>query len=399
MTMAVVALSIDMILPALGDIRTSFGLASDSNEVAAIITFVFLGLGIGQIFWGPLSDSLGRKRVLAIGLVIYIVAAIGSAYAPSLQWLFVARLIGGFGGAGPLVVARSIVRDVYEGADMARAMSFIMAVFLLVPVVAPTLGTLVLLVGEWQWVFLFMAAFGIGVLAWSVRLPETLPTEARIPLRFGRMLIAFRFVVTNQMAMGYTLALTAVFGFFASYLASSQLILDDIFGLEAWFPVFFGATAVMMAIVMLSNTRIVRRYELRPLLRLAFTGYLLASLAMATAMLITDGHPPFALFVVTLLPMIMFQAFLVPNLNAIAMIPMGAVAGSAAAVIGTISTLGGAIIGASIDRLYDGSLVPFGIAAAVIGVVAYVLMLWADRSYKNAYELPATPRTPLITGI
>ena len=398
MTMAVVALSIDMILPAMGELRGAFDLASDSNEVAGVITFVFLGLGAGQLVWGPVSDSIGRKKVLVIGLVIYVIAAVGAAFAPTLGWLFVARLVGGFGGAGPLVIARSVVRDVYEGSAMAEAMSFIMAVFLLVPVIAPTLGRLVLIVAPWEWIFLCTGIFGIAIIVWTRRLPETLSPSARIPFRVNRLVDAARVVVSNPMTMGYTLAQTAMFGVFASYLASSQLIVDDIFGLDAWFPVIFGGTAVVMGAAMLSNTRVLKRVQLRPLLRAGFTGYVIFSIVIAVVMLATDGTPPFAVFVLVLLPLLISHSFVIPNLNAIAMIPMGKVAGTAAAIIGTMSTLGGAIVGSSIDRMYDGTLVPFGVSAAILGIVSYGLMRWGDSSYRRHYPDETTAERIRLLG-
>lgn len=397
MTMAVIAVSIDMILPAMGELREAFGLASDSNEVAGVITFVFLGLGAGQLVWGPISDSIGRKKVLVIGLGVYVIAAVAAAFAPTLEWLFIARLVGGFGGAGPLVIARSVVRDVYEGSAMAEAMSFIMAVFLLVPVIAPTVGRLVLIVAPWEWIFLCTGIFGIGLMVWTTRLPETLDPSERIPFRVNRLAGAARVVLSNPMTMGYTLAQTAMFGVFASYLASSQLIIDDIFGLDPWFPFIFGGTAIVMGITMLSNTRVLKRVQLRPLLRAGFTGYVVFSVLMAVVMVATDGTPPFLVFVLVLLPLLISHSFVIPNLNAIAMIPMGKVAGTAAAIIGTMSTLGGAVIGTTIDRMYDGTLVPFGVSAAVLGIISYALMRWADSSYRRHYpdESPE-PRIRLL---
>lgn len=382
LTMAVVALAIDIILPAFGDMREGFGLASDSNDIAAIITFFFFGLAAGQLVWGPLSDAFGRKRILYIGLTVYVIAAVTSAFAPSLQFLFISRFIWGMGAAGPQVVARSIVRDTYQGAAMARAMSFIMAIFVLVPIIAPTLGSVILLVGTWRWVFGFTALFAVGIAVWTLRLPETLSVDRRIPFRLGRLTGAARFVVTNRMAMGYTLAQMTVFGFFASYLASSQLILEDIFGIDALFPVIFGASAAVMGVFMLGNAKLLKRFELRPLVRTVFGIYLFGGLSMAAVAFATGGTPSVFLFYAALLPILIGHALLVPNLNAIAMIPMGAVAGMAAAIIGTIATLGGSIIGIVIDRTYDGTITPFGTAAAISGIVAFGLMLWADRGYE-----------------
>jgi DHA1 family bicyclomycin/chloramphenicol resistance-like MFS transporter len=398
MTMALGALAIDMILPAMGDLRETFGLPQDSNDVAAIITFFLLGLSFGQMVWGPLSDVLGRKRILYIGLTIYVAGSIAAALSPTLSILLASRFVWGFGAAGSLIVARSVVRDTYEGEAMARAMSFIMAVFLLVPIVAPALGALVLLVGPWQWIFIFMAMFAIGIGFWSLRLPETLSVDDRIPFNAKKIGRAAKFVVTNRMTMGFTLAQATVFGLFASYLASSQLILDDIFGIGAWFPLFFGLLAVVMGAVMLINTQLLKRFALRPLLRSSFTLYLVSASVFGLAMLATAGHPSFALFVALWLPILFAHALLIPNLNAIAMIPMGAVAGTAAAVVGTIATLGGSVIGLSIDRAYNGSLIPLGLSAIATGIVAFGFMLWADSNYERSVDPVGSTTAPPMTA-
>jgi len=395
--MALGALSIDAILPAMGDLRESFGLASDSNDVAAIITFFLLGLSFGQIFWGPLSDVVGRKRILYVGFAIYAASAVVSSLAPTLEFMFAVRFVWGFGAAASSVVARSVVRDTYEGEEMARAMSFIMAVFLLVPIVAPSLGALILVIGPWQWIFLFMAATALGMALWSLRLPETLPVEARIPLSARKLAGAAKFVMSNRMTMGYTFAQATVFGLFASYLASSQLILDDIFGIGDWFPVFFGLLALVMGAVMLFNTRLLKRVPLRTLLRSAFVLYFVSATVFGLAMFVTGGQPPFLLFVALFLPILFSHALLIPNLNAIAMIPMGSVAGTAAAIVGTIATLGGSLIGLTIDRAYNGTLVPFGTAAILTGVIALGLSVWADKNYERSVGDRVTAISPPVT--
>jgi DHA1 family bicyclomycin/chloramphenicol resistance-like MFS transporter len=384
MTMALGALAIDMILPAMGDLRETFGLSQDSNDVAAIITFFLFGLAVGQLLWGPLSDVVGRKPVLYAGLSIYVVAAVASSLSPTLTALLASRFVWGLGAASIGLVARSVVRDTHEGEAMARAMSFIMAVFLLVPVIAPTLGALVLVVGPWQWIFLFGAMFAVGIGVWSLRLPETLAKADRIPFQAGKLATAAKFVLSNRMTMGFTIAQATVFGLFASYLASSQLILDDIFGIGDWFPVFFGVLALVMGAVMLVNTQLLKRVALRSLLRGSFTLYLVGTVSLGLAMIATDGHPAFALFVAMILPILAAHALLIPNLNAIAMIPMGSVAGTAAAIVGTVARLGGAVIGLTIDRAYNGSLVPFGIAAAITGIVAFGFSTWADRNFERS---------------
>lgn len=390
MIIAVVALAIDMMLPAMGAMRSNFGIASDSNDLAPIITFFLIGLGFGQVVWGPLSDALGRKRILYLGLVVYVAAAVGAAFAPSLGALFLLRFVAGVGAAGPRVVAQSIVRDAYEGQAMAKVMSYIFAVFILVPVLAPALGSLVLSIGSWQLIFLAIAAFGVGVGLWSTRLPETLPQERRIPLSALRLLEATRSVLANRFTMGLTLAQMAVFGFFVSYLATSQLIVDDIFGLNAWFPIIFGGSAAVIGIGMLVNGRLLNTVPLRSLLRRVLMGYMASAFTFAAIAWATGGEPPFWLFLAGLTPILFFHALMIPNLNAAAMIPMGDSAGTAAAVIGTISTLGGATVGAMIDSRYNGTIIPLATAGAIGSTIAYGFYLWADKVWDREVEPTST---------
>lgn len=384
MTMGVAALAIDMILPALGEMRSHFDLAPDSNAIAPIVTFFLIGLALGQLVWGPLSDAIGRKRVLYAGLIVYIVSSIASSFAPSLEVLFLLRLLGGFGAAGPRVVVQGIVRDMYEGQAMARVMSYIMAVFIVVPVVAPSLGSLVLVFGSWQLIFWVIAFFGIGVVVWTTKLPETLPEARRIQLNARHLLVAVSAVARNRFTMGLTFAQTAVFGFFASYLASSQLIIDDIFGLDAWFPVIFGASAAVIGAGMLLNARLLNTFPLRTLLRRVLIGYTVSSFVFAAIAWSTGGTPPFWLFMAGLAPILLSHALMIPNLNAAAMIPMGASAGTAAAVIGAVSMLGGAVVGAIIDAAYNGTIIPFATAGAIGCAVAFAFYTWADRVWEDA---------------
>jgi DHA1 family bicyclomycin/chloramphenicol resistance-like MFS transporter len=393
MLMAVVALAIDMMLPAFGVMRSEFGLAADSNALALIVTFFFVGLALGQPVFGPLSDALGRKRVLYIGLAVYVLGSVGAAFAPSLAVLLVLRLVAGFGAAGPNVVARGIVRDAYEGQTMAKIMSYVMAVFIVVPVVAPTLGALLLTFGSWQLIFWFFAAFGLGVGLWTRRLPETLPPERRIPLNLSHLAKATGIVFRSRFTMGLTFAQAALFAFFTSYLASSQLIIDDVFGLDAWFPIIFGGSAAVLGLGMLVNAQLLNSISLRPLLERTFVWYGAAAVLLAVIAWTTDGAPPFWLFMIGLLPVLFGHALLIPNLNAAAMIPMGHVAGTAAAVMGTITILVGASVGAIIDIAYNGSIIPLATAGLVGVSVAGAFFVWADRVWDDAHEL--TSDTPL----
>jgi DHA1 family bicyclomycin/chloramphenicol resistance-like MFS transporter len=391
MLMALTALAIDMMLPAFGAMRDGFALTADSNALAPVVTVFLLGLGVGQPVWGPLSDALGRKRILWIGIAIYVVGALGSAFAPSLAVLLLWRFLGGIGAGAIRVVTHGVVRDAYAGEAMAKILSYIMAVFILVPVIAPSVGALVLSVASWRWVFGFFVVFAVVIGAWATRLPETLPPERRQPLRARTLGAAARAVLTSRFAMGLVAAQMLVFAFFASYLASSELIIRDVFGLQAWFPVIFGGSALVLGAGMLLNPRLIDRLGLRRWLRLVLSGYLVAVVLFAVAMLATGGEPPFWLFMASLLPVLLAHSFVIPNLNAAAMMPMGNIAGTAAAVVGSIVTLGGAALGAIIDRLYNGTVLPFALAGVSMCALGYASYRWADAVWGDAAERELMP--------
>jgi DHA1 family bicyclomycin/chloramphenicol resistance-like MFS transporter len=301
---------------------------------------------------------------------VYVAAALAAVFAPSLAIVFALRFVGGLGAAGPRVVALSVVRDTFEGEAMAKVMSYVMSIFVLIPIVAPSIGSVALVAGSWHLVFVIIAAFGIGVGLWSIRLPESLHPTRRIPLNFNRLSAAAAVVVKSRFAMGLTLAQTALFGFFASYIASSQLIIDDVFDLDAWFPLIFGASAALVGIGMLANTRLLNVMSMRIILRGVFITYVGAASALVAVAILTDGHPSLLAYLVALGPMLFAHALLIPNLNAAALVPMGAIAGTAAAIIGTISTLGGAILGALIDSTYNGTITPLAVSALAAAVIA-----------------------------
>jgi DHA1 family bicyclomycin/chloramphenicol resistance-like MFS transporter len=379
LTMALAALAIDITLPAFATMRADFGLAEGSSAVAPVITASLAGLAIGQLVWGPLSDSLGRKVILYSGITVYVAGAVGSALAPSLTVLFITSFITGLGASGARVVALSSVRDTYSAQAMAKMMSYVMMVFLLVPLIAPSLGAAILALTGWRSIYVFVALAGVSVLILNRRLPETLLPEDRIPLHFGNLGRAAWFVVTNRFTMGYTLAQTAVFGFFASYLATSELVIDDVFGMGRWFTLVFSGFAALLAIAVFINNRLLDWLQLRTMLRIAFGGFTVVALAFAAMALATGGVPPFGVFIAMLAPLLLVHGLLLPNLNAAALIPMGSVAGTASAIIGLISILGGSIIGSFIDRAFDGTIIPLALSAAILGIISLGFATWADK--------------------
>ncbi len=379
MTMALTALAIDSILPAFGAIRQDFGLAADSTAAAQIVTFFFLGLASGQWIYGPMADHFGRKAVLYTGMTIYALGAVFSALAPTLGWVLVGRFIWGLGGAGTRVVALAIVRDVYEGDRMARTMSFIMSIFIIVPVLAPGIGSLIISVFPWQGVFWFCALLVVLLALWSRRLPETSDPALRIELRFTPVLAAARQVVGNRITMGYTIAATLLFGSFLSYLASSELIVEDIYDRASLFPLIFGANAALMGLATFSNASVVRRFGAHRVTHVAMVAYPLVALGFVILGRSTDGAPVLPALMAILALLLGLNAILMPNMNSIAMEPMGDVAGMASAVIGTVSMAGGALLGSALDRAFDGTVNPLASGFLALSLAALGVLAWAER--------------------
>jgi len=399
MTMALAALAIDITLPAFGQMRTEFGLAPDSSAVAPVITFSLMGLALGALAWGPLSDALGRKAIVYSGIGVYVAGTIGSSLAPGLGVLYLTSFITGIGASGARVVALSAVRDTHRGHRMAKTMSYVMAIFLLVPLVAPVIGATILRISDWRVIYLFIAISGIAVLLLNTAMPETLPRAGRIPLSLGRLGGAALYVVRNRLTMGYTLAQTAVFGFFASYLASSELLIADVFDKAAWFPLIFSGFAALLGLGVLLNNLLLNWWSLRTMLRIAFSGFVIVAIAFATMAWFTGGRPPLVVFLAMLGPLLVVHALLIPNLNAAALIPMGSVAGTASAVIGAISLLGGSVIGSFIDRSFNGTITPFAVSALGLGLVALAFSWWADRVWDSQTEdelSTVPPEAPII---
>ncbi|MFW2334384.1 multidrug effflux MFS transporter [Ilumatobacter sp.] len=388
--MAVTALAIDSALPAFGEIRTAFGLADDATSVTGIITFFFIGSSLGLLPAGVLADRFGRRAVMWGGLGLYVFGAVLSIFAPSLWVLFLARFIWGLGSAGPRVAAMAMVRDSYEGEQMAKQMSMIMAVFILVPTFAPALAAGILVIGPWQAIFWVCAVVAILVAGSVSLLPETLAPDQRRPLAVRDVGNGLRTIFTTPGTLGYLVSLTALFGVFLSYLASSEIILDQVFGLEEWFPLFFGGIAIIMGGAMFLNGRIVERLGLEKIVRTGFMANLGSGVVLLTVALATGGEPPFWLFFVLLAAVLFFQQMLIPNLNAAAMRPLGAVAGTAAALLGMIPGVLGAVVGSMIDRQFDGTITPISIGFVISSSVAFAAWRWASSAEQAVVTTPAT---------
>lgn len=375
--MALTALSIDIMLVALPDIAHSFGVVRE-NDRQLVITAYMLGFAIGQPFHGPLSDRFGRKPVLAAGLVIFAIGSLGAVFAPSFTTLLAARALQGFGAAAPRVVAIAIVRDRFVGRDMARVMSFVMMIFIIVPIIAPALGEGILHLGTWPWVFgaLFLAA--VAAFAWSMlRLTETRAAEDRMPLSPAALGHAFHKVVTTRATVGYTAAMGLLFGGLLSYVGSAQQIFVDVYGLGAMFPVAFGAIAGVMALASLVNARLVGRVGMHRVSHVALIGYTLTGLAMA--LLGFPEHPPLLGLGLFMAAIFFCFGLIAPNFNAMAMEPLGHVAGMGSSFVGFFSTGMAAVVGWIVGQSFDGSVRPLTVGFTVLGVLALLTVLLTER--------------------
>jgi len=366
------ALAIDAMLPAFDEMRATFGLDPGSTRIGHTLTSFFAGIAIAQLAWGPLTDRYGRRRILYAGLAVYLVGAAASALAPSLGTLTAARFVWGLGAGGPRVVVTAIVRDTNVGEDMARAMSRVMAVFILVPILAPSAGAAVLLIAPWQTIFWLCAVACVLLGLWAVRLPETLAAEDRRPLRLAELRDAGRRVVRTPVTLRTTVASVVIQGAMILYLTSSEVIVGEIYDRDAWFPFVFGAIAVGLALSTAANGRIVTRLGLPRTIRLqsgAMVGTA-AGLVLITAM---STLPDFFVFHVALAAAVGAYMMVSPNLFAAGMVPMGDMAGTASSII-SASRLGfGALIAAVITTVIGDSLLGFAIATAALAVAGAVI--------------------------
>jgi DHA1 family bicyclomycin/chloramphenicol resistance-like MFS transporter len=375
--MATNALAIDSMLPALPAIGDSLAI-TEPNQRQWIVTSYLLGFGVSQLIYGTLSDRFGRRPILLIGFSIYTVASLAAASATSFEAMMAARVVQGIGAAATRVLAVSIVRDCYSGRQMARVMSLAFIVFLAVPVIAPSVGQLLMLIAPWRGIFALLAAFGIAVGSWAAaKLPETLHPEDRKPLAFQSIVASFRTILTNRIAMGYMLAMTLVMGSLFGFINSAQQVFVDVFQAGGYFTLIFAVIAVFIAFASLLNARVVGRLGSRRVSHAALLGFIATTVVHAAVA--ASGHETIWTFA-ALQAVTMFCFGLVgPNFGAMSMEPLGHVAGTASSVQGFITTVGGALMGFAIGQRLDGTVVPLTLGFSLCGIGALLLVLYAEK--------------------
>lgn len=376
---SLVALSIDAMLPALPEIGKDLGVQQE-NSNQLIISLLFLGMAIGQMIYGPLSDSIGRKPAIYIGIGLFLIGCLLSVSATSFTTMLVGRFLQGIGAAGPRIVAVALIRDQYQGSAMARVMSFVMTVFILVPAVAPALGQGLIIIAHWRAIFGAFMVLAIIILIWfAIRQPETLLASQRMKFSLQRILKAVREVCLNRIALGYTIATGLIFGPFLGYLNSSQQIFQEQYALGTQFPLYFAILALSVGGASYVNARLVMRYGMRLLTRWASWKLSGLSIIFFIVVYTLEGNPPLWLLMAYFMISFFCIGILFGNLNSLAMEPLGHIAGVGAGVVGSLSTFISVPLGILIGQSYNGTVTPLVIGFAVLGTIAVMVMYWTEH--------------------
>ena len=374
--MAANALAIDAMLPALPAIGDALAVGEANRRQLVIIVYL-IGFGFAQMVYGPLSDRFGRKRLLVGSMVFYALFAAGGGMAGSFALLLTARFLQGIAAAATRVIVVAVIRDRFSGSAMAQTMSLVMIVFMIVPVLAPTFGQGVLAISTWRHIFIGLAVYGLVLGLWTaLRLPETLAQESRRPLSWTSIGQALMETMSNRRSAGNTLAATLVFGALFAFISSIQQIVFDVFERPALIGIVFALIAGPMALSSYANSRLVMRLGARKLLLRALVVFTAIS-ALHLAVALSVGETLWSFVVFQGLTMACF-GLVGANAGALAMEPLGHIAGTASSLQGVITTVGGALIGFAIGQSFDGTTIPLVAGFLICGIAGLLTALWAN---------------------
>ena len=371
---SLVALSIDAMLPALDTIGAAMG-AKGIHESHLIVSLFFAGMAVGQLFFGPYCDTRGRREAIMLGLGIFAAGTVVCMLADDMQTMLIGRVIQAFGVSGPRIASTAVIRDQFAGEAMARVMSFIMMVFILVPMLAPMVGQWVLNIASWLHIFtmfLLVAVF-TGVWFW-IRQPETLPAERRKPFSWAQFLRSSKYILTHKPVIGPTLAMGCVFGGFLAYLSASQTIFQGFYGVGEMFSYIFATLAFSIGVASFINSKIVMRFGMYRVTQFALVGSLIFAVLFLGLIGLYGGLPPLAVTVTALFIGFFFVGLLFGNLNAIAMHPLGEMAGLGAAIIGSLSSIIAVLVATQVDAYLTVDLFPIGVGFLIFFSLALIII-------------------------
>lgn len=374
---SIVAFSVDMMLPALSIIGSEYRLSDPNDTQLVIVAFIF-AFGISQLFFGPLTDAFGRRTILIGSLVSFAVISVAALFSPNFESLLLARVLAGVAAGAARTASQAVVRDCFAGNDMARIMSLVMAVFMIAPLAAPMIGQFIISIANWHWIFLFLGIGGATTATVSVLyLKETQAPENKRPLSAKRVSQAFWESLTYRRSTGYTLVSVAFTGALFTYVVMVPQIFGELYGLGGDFIFAFMAAAAALTVSSVLNGKLVKTVALRKIVHLALIAFLaLAIIFVVLAYL--DAIPFVVMLGITMSTMFLF-GFIATNTSAIALEPMGHIAGTASSVINTASVSGGALIGGTIGQLYDGSVIPMATGFLILAIVGIIAAFWAER--------------------
>ena len=371
------AFGIDASLPAFDALRVEFGLEPDSTRISLIVTLYFVGMAVGQLFYGPLADRYGRIPALLVGIGLYGLGAIGSMLAPSLEWLLASRLVWGLGAAAAGALRTTVARDLYSGDQMARVISIMMGFFMTGPIIAPVVGAVLLSLGSWRWIFLMALILAAILVVWALRFGETLAPENRRPLELARIGSGFYSVFANQLTLRYTLAMTFAYGAFFSFLGSSQPVIAQIYDRGDTFPLWFGLMSIAFVVAFFSVNPFIVRHGAHKVAVSAIVATLVSSTALLAVASLSHGVPSFWVWLIAVGVANAFLTLLTPTCFSLALAPMGDRAGTASGVIGFTTSAGGAALAAIIDASIDATVTPMAFGYVLYGLAALGFLMSA----------------------
>lgn len=385
MLLALNALAIDTMLPALPEIGDFYNIANPNDQQLVVFVYI-LGFGIPQLFFGPLSDRFGRKGLLQVSLAGYVVTAFLCMAANSFEALLGLRFLQGVFSAGARVIAGAVIRDVTSGRMMAKIMSLVLTIFMIVPIIAPGIGTLIMTFAHWQWTFGVLGIGGIIALIWtSLRLPKTHPKENRRPLHLKSIGDAYWKVLSTRETVGYMAASGIVFGALFTFIGASEQIFDVAFGRGDKFWLWFAIIASMLAIANFTNSKIVERIGMRRISHGVMIAFITLSALNLMALYLTSGN----FYVFLILFSMTFACFgmMGANFAALALEPLGAISGTANAAYGFATSTISSLIGLMIARQFNGTVAPILIGFIILGIASLLIILWTERG--KLFELGA----------